>query len=150
MGKIITQKEASLLSEKEKKKGRCVVFTNGCFDIIHKGHIGLLREAKQNGDILVVGLNSDGSVQRIKGNGRPVIDEKSRAEVVSSIIYVDYVVIFGEDTPYNLIKAIKPDVLVKGEDWEEGEIIGSDIAKKTVRVKLIPGYSTSEIIKRIK
>ncbi len=149
MGRIISQKEASLISKEEKEKGRRVVFTNGCFDIIHKGHIELLRQAKDRGDILIVGLNSDSSTKKIKEKGRPIIDEKSRAVVLSSIVYVDYVVIFNEKTPYNLIKAIRPDTLVKGEDWSEEEIVGRGLAREVVRVKLVSGYSTTEIIKKI-
>jgi len=149
MGKIISQKEASLISKEEKKKGRRVVFTNGCFDIIHRGHIELLRQAKARGDILIVGLNSDSSVGEIKGNAHPIIDEESRVVILSSIIHVDYVVIFNEKTPYSLIKMVRPDVLVKGEDWSEEEIVGRDVAGEVVRVKLVPGYSTTEIIKKI-
>ncbi|MDO9575264.1 MAG: adenylyltransferase/cytidyltransferase family protein [bacterium] len=150
MGRIISQKEASLISKEEKEKGRRVVFTNGCFDIIHKGHIELLKQAKDRGDILIVGLNSDSSTKKIKGKGRPIIDEESRAVVLSSIVYVDYVVIFNEKTPYNLIKVIRPDILVKGEDWSEEEIVGRELAREVVRVKLILGYSTTEMVKKIK
>ncbi len=150
MGKIVSQREASSISEEERVKGRCIVFTNGCFDIIHRGHIELLKQAKAKGDILIVGLNSDSSVRKIKGEGRPIVDEESRAVILSSIIYVDYVVVFNEETPYGLIKAIRPSVLVKGEDWGEEEIIGRDIAGGVVRAKLTPGYSTTEMIKKIK
>jgi D-beta-D-heptose 7-phosphate kinase/D-beta-D-heptose 1-phosphate adenosyltransferase len=150
VGKIISQIEASSISEGERGKGRRIAFTNGCFDIIHRGHIELLRQAKERGDILIVGLNSDSSTRKIKGEGRPIIDEESRAIILSSIIYVDYVVIFNEKTPYNLIKAVRPDVLVKGADWEEEEIVGRDIAREVVRVKLVKGYSATEIVKKIK
>lgn len=149
MGEIISQKKASSISKKERGNGSRIVFTNGCFDIIHRGHIELLRQSKERGDILIVGLNSDKSMRAIKGKGRPIIDEESRAIILKSIIYVDYVVLFNEKTPYNLIKAIKPDVLVKGEDWKNSEIVGSDIADEVVRAKLVPGYSTTEIIKKI-
>lgn len=149
MGRIISQKEASLISKEERKKGRRVVFTNGCFDIIHKGHIELLKQAKDRGDILIVGLNSDSSTKKIKGKERPIIDEESRAVILSSTIYVDYVVIFNEKTPYNLIRVIRPDTLVKGEDWKEEEIVGKDVAREVVRVKLVPGYSTTEMVKKI-
>ena len=150
MGKIISQTEASLISKETREKGKRVVFTNGCFDLLHRGHIELLKQAKARGDILMVGLNSDTSVKEIKEKGHPIVDEKSRAVILSSIIYVDYVVIFYENTPYNLIKAIGPDVLVKGEDWKEEEIIGRDIAGEVVRIRFVPGYSTTEIIKKIK
>ena len=149
MGKIVSQKEISLISEREHKKARCVVFTNGCFDIIHRGHIEVLKQAKAEGDILIVGLNSDSSIREIKGEGRPILDEYSRALLLFSLIYVDYVIIFNEKTPYKLIKAIEPDILVKGGDWREEDIVGRDIVKKVVRIKPVAGYSTTEIIERM-
>jgi rfaE bifunctional protein nucleotidyltransferase chain/domain len=130
-----------------------IVFTNGVFDIIHRGHVEYLTEAKSYGDILVVGLNSDSSVKRIKGDNRPVNNEDDRAFVLLNLKPVDYVVVFSEDTPYNLIKAIQPDVLVKGGDWEVKDIVGSDIVLngggKVFSLKFVDNYSTTGIIKKI-
>jgi rfaE bifunctional protein nucleotidyltransferase chain/domain len=131
-----------------------VVFTNGCFDILHRGHIEYLSQARDKGEILVIGLNSDASVKRIKGEGRPVQDETSRALVLASLRIVDAVVLFDEDTPYELIKIVKPDVLVKGADYTEDTIVGADIVKasggEVVVIPIVAGYSTSRILKVIK
>lgn len=131
-----------------KTKGK-VVFTNGCFDIIHAGHIRYLREAKRLGDVLVVALNSDNSVSKIKP-GRPVVPEAQRMEVVAALEMVDFVTLFDEATPRKLIKLLKPDVLVKGGDWEVGEIVGSDIVPETYSLPYIKGISSTAIIKKIK
>ncbi len=140
----------SLLDLHENKK---VVFTNGCFDILHVGHVVYLNEAKSLGDILVVGLNSDSSVRRLKGDDRPVNCQRDRATVLSALESVDYVVIFDEDTPYELIDALKPDVLVKGGDWETDQIVGADIVMKNGGIvkslRFIQGKSTTDIIERI-
>lgn len=149
MGKIVTWDELSESVERLRTQGKKIVFTNGCFDIIHVGHIRYLKEAKRLGDILIVGLNSDSSISYIKP-GRPVTPQNDRAEVLASLDMIDYVTIFDESTPYELIKLIKPDILVKGGDWKEEEIIGSDIAKETYSLPYIKGFSTTEIIKRIK
>ncbi len=137
-----------------KRDSKKIVFTNGCFDIIHAGHIAYLNEAKGLGDILIVGINSDNSVKRLKGQNRPIISERDRAYVLANIKPVDYVVIFHEDTPYHLIKEIQPDFLVKGGDYCEKNVIGRDIVKssggKLVLIKFIKGKSTSSIIKTIK
>ncbi|MDP2922757.1 MAG: D-glycero-beta-D-manno-heptose 1-phosphate adenylyltransferase [Candidatus Omnitrophota bacterium] len=133
-----------------KREGKSIVFTNGCFDLLHPGHIKILSEAKKRGDILIVGLNSDASIRRIKGKKRPILDETARAQLLSAIVYVDYVILFSEDTPYQLIKEIKPDYLVKGEDWDKDKVIGREFVKKVLRVKFYPGYSTTAIIKKIK
>lgn len=135
--------------EQAKSSGKRIVFTNGCFDIIHKGHVRYLREAKKLGDILVVGLNSDRSVKRIKPK-RPINNEDDRAEVLSSLESVDYVVIFDQDTPYELIKFLRPHILVKGGDWKVEDIIGSDLVERTISLPYVEGVSTTEIIKRIK
>jgi rfaE bifunctional protein nucleotidyltransferase chain/domain len=131
-----------------------VVFTNGCFDILHRGHIEYLSQARDKGEILVIGLNSDASVKRIKGKGRPVQDETSRALVLASLRIVDAVVLFDEDTPFELIKIVKPDVLVKGADYTEDTIVGADIVKasggEVVVIPIVAGYSTSRILKVIK
>jgi rfaE bifunctional protein nucleotidyltransferase chain/domain len=133
--------------------GKRIVFTNGCFDILHAGHVHYLAAAKAQGDILVIGLNSDASVQRIKGAQRPIVPEDQRALVLASLEHVDYVAIFNEPDPHNLIQALMPDVLVKGADWEESEIIGADIVKKNggrvVRIEMVPEVSTSKIIEKI-
>lgn len=131
-----------------------LVFTNGCFDIIHRGHIEYLNQAKSLGNFLVVGLNSDSSTKKLKGENRPVNNEIDRAFVLSNLKCVDAVIIFNEDTPYNLIKLIKPDFLTKGGDWKEDQIIGSDIVKeyggKTISLNFVNSYSTSNIIEKIK
>ena len=137
-----------------KRDGKVVVFTNGCFDILHVGHVRYLAVAKGEGDILVVGVNSDKSVRDLKGQNRPVQDEESRAEIIASLQSVDFVVIFDEADPLSLIVKFKPDILVKGEDWKEGEIVGGDEVLswggKVVRARLSPGSSTTSIIERIK
>jgi len=134
------------------KKGKRIVFTNGCFDIIHVGHIDYLSKARRLGDILVVGLNSDASVRKIKGKNRPINKESDRAKVLSSLYFVDYVTIFNETTPESLIKKVRPDVLVKGSDWKAGDIIGSSFVKgyggKIKRVPFVKGYSTTSIIEK--
>ncbi len=135
--------------DQAKTAGKRIVFTNGCFDIIHKGHVRYLSKAKKLGDILVVGLNSDQSVKRIKP-GRPINNEDDRAEVLSSLEMVDYVVIFDEDTPYELIKFLRPHILVKGGDWKVEDIVGSDLVERTISLPYVEGVSTTGIIKRIK
>lgn len=133
--------------------GKRVVFTNGCFDLLHLGHASYLEKAKQQGDILVVGLNSDGSVRKIKGRGRPILPERDRAGVIAALESVDYVVIFKEATPLELIKLLKPDVLIKGADWKNKYIVGSDIVAayggKVATINYLRGRSTSNIIKRV-
>ena len=133
--------------------GRRIVFTNGCFDILHAGHVQYLAAAKSEGDILVVGLNSDASVRRIKGDKRPIVPEGQRAEVLAGLACVDYIVLFDEPDPLRLIKALAPDVLAKGADWAETDIIGADVVKrgggKVARIPMAPGVSTSRIIEKI-
>ncbi len=129
---------------------RKVVFTNGCFDVLHRGHVELLRAARATGDALVVGVNTDASVRRLKGAGRPLVAAKDRAEILAALEMVDRVVLFGEDTPGRLIDALVPDVLVKGGDYALDEIVGRDTVERSggrvVRVKLTPGRSTRGII----
>lgn len=131
-----------------------MVFTNGCFDIIHRGHVSYLAQARQLGDLLVVGLNSDASVRRLKGPSRPVNDEASRALVLASLEMVDYVVVFDEDTPYNLIKKTQPDVLVKGGDYTLDNIVGADLVMqrggKVLTIPFVEGFSTTSIIDNLK
>lgn len=136
-----------------KKRGKRIVFTNGCFDILHYGHAKYLEDAKRKGDILIVGVNSDASVKRIKGNKRPIINERDRISLIAALESVDYALLFNEDTPLKVIESLKPDVLVKGADWEKGNIVGQDIVSrlggKAIRIKFIKGRSTSHIIKKI-
>jgi rfaE bifunctional protein nucleotidyltransferase chain/domain len=149
MGRTVSRTELKKIVDSQKAVGRKIVFTNGCFDILHIGHIRCLKEAKSIGDVLVVGVNSDRSVSRIKPE-RPVNPQDQRAEVLASLEMVDYVTIFDEETPYELIKLLRPDVLVKGGDWKKEEIIGSDIAKETYSLPYVKGVSTSAIIEKIK
>ena len=136
-----------------KARRRRIVFTNGCFDILHVGHIRYLKKAKSLGDILVVGLNTDRSVRLIKGEKRPIVPQEERAEVLSSLEFVDYVVLFDEPDPFALIGEVKPHILVKGADWPKDRIIGRDLVEKAggrvVRIPLVPGASTTGVIERI-
>jgi D-beta-D-heptose 7-phosphate kinase/D-beta-D-heptose 1-phosphate adenosyltransferase len=136
-----------------KKSRHKVVFTNGCFDLLHRGHIHLLKVAKQQGDILIVALNSDVSVRANKGNLRPILSQDERAEIVAALEMVDYVVIFDEPTPAEIVKELLPDVLVKGGDWGHDEIVGRQTVEegggRVVRVPPLPGCSTSRIISTI-
>ncbi|HVM98555.1 MAG TPA: D-glycero-beta-D-manno-heptose 1-phosphate adenylyltransferase [Candidatus Acidoferrales bacterium] len=136
-----------------RRQGKRIVFTNGCFDLIHPGHIRYLRAAKRLGDKLVVGLNSDASVQRLKGPSRPLVSQRDRAEVVAALEMVDYVTVFNEDTPLTLIKAVQPDVLVKGGDWTPDRIVGADVVKarggKVRSLKFARGYSTTRLVEQI-
>lgn len=151
---IISTDKFGIIRQNLKEEGKIIVFTNGCFDIIHRGHMVYLSEAKSLGDFLVVGLNSDSSVKRIKGNNRPINTEKDRAFVLAGLKPVDAVIIFNEDTPYNLIDKIKPDILVKGGDWKTENIVGSDILKsyggKVISLPYIDSYSTTGLIERLK
>ncbi len=148
MNKVLDRKRLKPIVRELKAEGRKIVFTNGCFDIIHKGHVRYLKRARKLGDILIVGLNSDSSVSRIKP-GRPVNSEKDRAEVLAALYMVDYIAIFQEKTPYSLIKSLKPDVLVKGGDWKKEDIVGSDIAGETYSLPYIKGVSTTKIINKL-
>jgi rfaE bifunctional protein nucleotidyltransferase chain/domain len=151
--KILTKEQASGLLSDWKKEGK-VVFTNGCFDIIHLGHVDYLEKARNLGQKLVVGLNTDASVQRLKGKTRPITDEKSRARVMASLSFVDAVILFDEDTPLELISYLKPDILVKGNDYTVETIVGADVVMKNggkvETVPLVNGYSTSNVIEKIK
>jgi D-beta-D-heptose 7-phosphate kinase/D-beta-D-heptose 1-phosphate adenosyltransferase len=152
--KLKTFDEAARIAAEARKIGKSVVFTNGCFDLLHRGHVHTLRQAKANGDLLIVGLNSDRSVKAIKGSARPILPETDRVELIAAMEMVDYVVLFDEPDPYRLIAAIKPDVLAKGGDWSAEKIVGADIVERIGgRVELIPylpGFSTSAIIERIR
>jgi len=146
--------EITYLVKNLRKQNKKIVFTNGCFDIIHAGHVQYLQEAKALGDILIIGLNSDASVKRLKGAERPVNNQNDRAIVLSALKSVDYIVVFDEDTPYDLIKQIKPDILVKGGDWPENKIVGHDIVKANGGIvkslSFRPGNSSTSIIEKMK
>jgi rfaE bifunctional protein nucleotidyltransferase chain/domain len=131
------------------RRGKAVVFTNGCFDLIHAGHLKVLAQCRKHGDILVVALNSDASVRRLKGPRRPILPLKERGALMAALKPVDFVTWFNEDTPYSLIKLLRPDVLVKGGDWKPGQIVGADLVKKVARIPLVKGRSTSAIIEHI-
>ena len=152
--KILTRDvlESKLIQVRASEKK--IVFTNGCFDILHLGHVRYLTDARSHGNILVVGLNSDVSVKLVKGDKRPIIEQSQRAEVLAGLWCVDYVTIFDEADPLALIESLKPDVLVKGEDWPEQDIVGADVVEKNggkvVRVPTVPDVSTSILIQRIK
>ncbi len=151
--KIKSQQDIKSFVEKVKGQGERVVFTNGCFDILHNGHIHYLSEARSFGHCLIVGLNSDRSVRHIKGKGRPLLPQRARAELLAALCFVDGVVIFDEENPLALIEYLMPNVLVKGADWSEDEIVGANIVKKAggkvQRIPLVPGVSTTEIISRV-
>jgi D-beta-D-heptose 7-phosphate kinase/D-beta-D-heptose 1-phosphate adenosyltransferase len=149
MTKIIDRAEISDLVADLRSEGKKIVFTNGCFDLLHIGHIRYLREARNLGDVLIVGLNSDNSVARIK-SGRPLTPENDRAEVLSALSMIDFITLFDEDTPYRLICEIRPDVLVKGSDWKKDDIVGSDIVNEVHSIPLTEGVSTSLIIDKIR
>ncbi len=152
--KIITREKARLVAQNLKAQGKTIAFTNGCFDLVHAGHVRYLEEASGTADVLFLGLNSSASVRRIKGPHRPIIDEDDRAKVLAALAFIDYVVIFDEETPLQLIEEIMPNILVKGEDWTEDKIVGAkEVIKSGGQVKrmpLVPGISTTEIIRRIK
>jgi rfaE bifunctional protein nucleotidyltransferase chain/domain len=153
LSKIKPQQEMKAFVDRVKGKGERVVFTNGCFDILHHGHIHYLFQASSFGQCLIVGLNSDRSVRIIKGRGRPLLPQRARAELLAALCFVDGVVIFDEDNPLAIIEDLMPQVLVKGADWPENEIVGANIVKQAggevQRIPLVPGISTTEIIRRI-
>jgi rfaE bifunctional protein nucleotidyltransferase chain/domain len=148
MGKIITLKRLKNEVKKLKKNRKKIVFTNGCFDIIHVGHIRLFKKAKSAGDVLIVAVNSDKTVRRSKGKVRPVTPAGHRMEILSSIKYIDYVVEFSEDTPLRVIKGLMPHIVVKGADWRYDRIVGRGYAR-IIRAPLVKGVSTTGIIKKI-
>jgi D-glycero-beta-D-manno-heptose 1-phosphate adenylyltransferase len=154
MGKIVSQQELFQLTAREKRDGRRVVFTNGCFDLLHPGHVRCLAEARALGDVLVVAVNSDRSVRGNKGPDRPLVAEQDRAEVLAALACVDYVTIFDEPTPRELISRVLPSVLVKGADWALGEVAGREEVEaaggRVVSVPIAPGYSTTNLVQRIR
>lgn len=137
-----------------KDEGRAVVFTNGCFDLLHPGHVALLEAARAEGDVLVVGLNSDASVRGLKGEGRPLLPEHERAEALLALEAVDRVVVYSDPTPLELVRALRPDVLVKGADWAVEDIVGraevEEVGGRVVRVGLVPGRSTTSLVDRLR
>lgn len=151
--KLLSRKALETKLAEWRSAGETIVFTNGCFDILHRGHVEYLAQAADLGDKLIVGLNTDASVKHLKGESRPINDEKSRALLLSALQFVDVVVFFDEDTPYELIKQVQPDILVKGNDYKPEEIVGYDIVTaksgKVLTINLVEGFSTTNIIKRL-
>ncbi|WP_288680515.1 D-glycero-beta-D-manno-heptose 1-phosphate adenylyltransferase [uncultured Brachyspira sp.] len=133
----------------KKNENQKIVFTNGCFDILHRGHVEYLQKARELGDLLILGLNSDLSVKKLKGENRPINNEEDRAIVLSALECVDYITIFNEDTPFELIKIVKPDILVKGGDYKIENVVGREFAKETILIDFVDGYSTTKTIKNI-
>ena len=152
--KLYSQRAIARIANRFRKNQKKIVFTNGCFDILHAGHVEYLERAKKFGNILILGLNSDSSTRRLKGPGRPVNSEKDRARVLAGLASIDFITIFNEDTPAKLIRAIRPDFLVKGADWKVSSIAGStDVLSwggKVKRVRLLKGRSTTGILKKVK
>lgn len=153
-GKLIELNELKSIVAKAKTQGKKVVFTNGCFDLLHRGHLHLLREAKKLGDLLIVALNSDSSVKKIKGPHRPVLPELERAELIAALEMVDYVTSFDEPDPYNVVRELRPNVLVKGGDWAKDKIIGAEVVEedggKVAVIPYLEGTSTTRIIERMR
>lgn len=152
--KVVSRAQLVTIAADARRAGRRIVFTNGCFDLLHVGHVRYLAAARDAGDLLIVGLNDDASVQRLKGPSRPLVAEGARAEVVAALAAVDHVTLFGEDTPYELIRAVQPDVLVKGSDWAADAVVGRDVVEaRGGRVLLVPvvdGFSTTALAERLR
>lgn len=157
-GRLLKDKIKNLAALKKiiaglKKSGKKIVFTNGCFDLMHFGHAKYLEDAKRKGDILVVAVNSDSSIRKIKGRNRPIIEEKNRLRMMAALESVDFVLIFSEENPLRVIKALKPDILVKGADWDKNNIVGSDFVAsyggRVSTIKLVQGLSTTTLIHKI-
>jgi rfaE bifunctional protein nucleotidyltransferase chain/domain len=153
-GRVLSRSDAAAFAQRLRDAGKTVVFTNGVFDLIHPGHVRYLREARSLGDVLIVGVNADESVRRNKGEGRPVTREDERAELVAALACVDAVTVFGEDTPAEIIRAIQPDVLVKGADWAADQIVGRETVEarggKVVRIAVEEGHSTTALLDTIR
>lgn len=154
MGKVVLLQQLIDIRRRLRAEGRRVVFTNGCFDIIHRGHVEYLTKAKAKGDVLIVGLNSDASVRRLKGPSRPIVMQEDRAVVMAALGVVDFVCLFEEDTPLELITAIVPDVLVKGADWPIDKVVGREVVEaaggQVQTIEFVPDRSTTSIIERIR
>jgi D-beta-D-heptose 7-phosphate kinase/D-beta-D-heptose 1-phosphate adenosyltransferase len=153
MGKVMSLEDLRAAREELRKQGKTLVFTNGCFDVVHRGHVEILKRARAFGDALAVGVNSDDSMKRLKGERRPIVPQDDRAAVVAALGSVDFVTIFEDDTPERVIAALVPDVLVKGSDYELSEIVGRETVEsaggKVVRVDLYGDYSTEKMFRRI-
>jgi D-glycero-beta-D-manno-heptose 1-phosphate adenylyltransferase len=151
---ILSLEEAILQFGPGKRNGRRVVFTNGCFDLLHPGHIRSLEQARELGDALIVGLNSDASVRQLKGEGRPLLPQRERAEILAALESVDAVIIFDDLTPRDVIARLRPDVLVKGGDWPGDQIVGREEVEaaggRVVSVPVVPGFSTTDILRKIR
>lgn len=147
--KVLPSRILARVLSHQRAKGKRIVFTNGVYDLLHAGHVTLLQKARRLGDILVLGLNSDASVRRLKGPKRPMASQIDRGLVVAALEPVDYVAFFNEDTPYELIQLLKPDILVKGGDYSVDQIVGRDLVKKVVRIPLVKGRSTSALIQKV-
>jgi rfaE bifunctional protein nucleotidyltransferase chain/domain len=154
MGKIVSSEELIQITAREKAGGRYVVFTNGCFDLLHPGHVRCLAEARALGDVLVVAVNSDRSVRENKGPQRPLVPQQDRAEVLAALSSVDFVTIFDESTPRKLISRVLPNVLVKGADWPADQVVGREEVEaaggRVVSIPLAPGYSTTKLLEKIR
>lgn len=152
--RVLTLDEAILQFGREKRNGKRVVFTNGCFDLLHPGHVRSFEQARALGDVLIVGVNGDASVRALKGPGRPILPERERAEILAALESVDAVIIFQEETPREVIARLLPDVLVKGGDWPADQIIGREEVEaaggRVVLAPVIPGYSTTSILRKIR
>lgn len=153
-GKIRELHELKGIVAKAKAKGKTIVLTNGCFDLLHRGHLHLLKEAKKLGDLLIVAMNSDRSVRKIKGPDRPILPQEERAELIAALEMVDYVTSFDNPDPYGVIKELRPNVLVKGGDWDKDKIVGTEVVKgdggEVAVVPYLEGYSTTQIIERMR
>ena len=151
--KPLTRSEAAEVAERARAAGQRIVFTNGVFDLLHPGHVRYLRAARRLGDVLIVGVNADRSARQNKGSARPLVPAAERAELIAALEFVDAVVIFDEDTPYDTIKELRPDVLVKGADWPADQIVGSDLVEawggQVARIPVETGHSTSALVNRI-
>jgi rfaE bifunctional protein nucleotidyltransferase chain/domain len=154
MARVMSEPDAARFATAEREAGRRVVFTNGVFDLLHPGHVRYLQEARALGDVLIVGLNADESVRRNKGPRRPINSEDERAEMLSALACVDAVVVFGEDTPAEIVSLLQPDVLVKGADWPADQIVGRETVEarggRVVRIPVEQGYSTTALVERIR
>ena len=152
--KVVSRPEIAAIAAQARRDGRRIAFTNGCFDLLHVGHIRYLAAARDAADLLIVGVNDDASVRRLKGPARPLVPDAARAEVVAALAAVDYVTLFSEDTPYELIRAVQPDVLVKGSDWAPDQVVGRDVVEaRGGRVLLIPvvaDFSTTTLVERLR
>ncbi len=147
--KLIERNNLNSVLNKYREENKKIVFTNGCFDILHRGHVEYLQKARELGDLLILGLNSDDSVKRLKGNDRPINNEIDRAIVLAALECINYISIFDEDTPLELIKIVKPDILVKGGDYKIENVVGREYSKETVLIDFVDGYSTTNIIKKL-